>query len=446
MAGIGNKKQANGKYRAWYTGFKSGKKARIFFVGTASKIETLRIGQKLEDDHRQVILGYREAPSASQQHKTTPFADVVAEYIEWGEAQGGRNGFPWSKHHANRIHLMLESFWPERLQLEVMGDLWGKLADAERVIREEQIHRKSGKTIKLDVSVLNAFCNWCIERDYLSENPLKKLGKIQAVPRSVRRAVTSDELKRVIHMLVANDEDFGHWLMLLPFSCCTGLRSGTIKALTVHDLDKVKCELHLSAASAKNRKEGHKAVAEELVEMLWDNYQSGMPSMLYEKYYTRIDASQQPPKNALLYVPSHPARELDKILQFAGVEKSTHEGKIDFHALRVAYATFVIEAGASLKEAQTALDHSDPRITANLYAKTRDERMHTLAEQVAKPVLDMMKRAHSVQESKNGGAKKSRNPFETKELRQKIIGGGNDPVLQPTLSLKSVIIHYLPMH
>lgn len=51
------------------------------------------------------------------------------------------------------------------------------------------------------------------------------------------------------------------------------------------------------------------------------------------------------PENPLFYVPTHTARELDKDLQAAGIQKYNSDGKLDFHACRVAYINLVIESG-----------------------------------------------------------------------------------------------------
>ena len=94
------------------------------------------------------------------------------------------------------------------------------------------------------------------------------------------------------------------------------------------------------------------------------------------------------PQDALLYVPSHTARELDRILERAGIPKRIEgEGKVDFHATRTAYATLVVEAGANAKEAQSLVRHSTPQLTMKLYARARNDRLTELAEKVGEVVL-----------------------------------------------------------
>ena len=79
----------------------------------------------------------------------------------------------------------------------------------------------------------------------------------------------------------------------------------------------------------------------------------------------------KPPADPLLYVPSHPARELEEDLDAAEIPKWTDDGKVDFHACRVAYITLLFEGGADVKTVQTLARHCDPRITMNVYARFR---------------------------------------------------------------------------
>ena len=65
-----------------------------------------------------------------------------------------------------------------------------------------------------------------------------------------------------------------------------------------------------------------------------------------------------------------PMDEFREDLMQAGIAYETAEGVVDFHALRVTYATSLERAGASLARAQKLLWHSDPKLTANVYTKT----------------------------------------------------------------------------
>jgi len=66
----------------------------------------------------------------------------------------------------------------------------------------------------------------------------------------------------------------------------------------------------------------------------------------------------------------------------AGIPKMAAGGKVDFHSLRVSFVTNVIEAGASVKEAQVLARHSTPTLTLNVYARTRPERLVGVADAI----------------------------------------------------------------
>lgn len=60
MAGVRKTPQSSGKWHAWYSAYTG---HRVFVVETRSRTETLRMVQRLEDEHRQIRLGYRPAPT-----------------------------------------------------------------------------------------------------------------------------------------------------------------------------------------------------------------------------------------------------------------------------------------------------------------------------------------------------------------------------------------------
>ena len=87
---------------------------------------------------------------------------------------------------------------------------------------------------------------------------------------------------------------------------------------------------------------------------------------------------------------------MDKDLEAAGIPKVTTDGKVDFHACRTAYVTLAVEAGANMRELQTMARHSTPALTANIYARTRNERLSELAEKMAENILSSEKCAKGV--------------------------------------------------
>ena len=64
----------------------------------------------------------------------------------------------------------------------------------------------------------------------------------------------------------------------------------------------------------------------------------------------------------------------------------TPAGKIDFHAVRLAYINLVIESGVTVKEAQVLARHETTELTMNIYGRARKERLWTVVEQVAQAI------------------------------------------------------------
>ena len=75
-------------------------------------------------------------------------------------------------------------------------------------------------------------------------------------------------------------------------------------------------------------------------------------------------------------------------MKAAGIPKHIPgEGKVDFHGCRVAYVSFVLQAGATVKEAQSLARHTTPGLTMNTYGRTRRDRLAGIAEAVGSSIL-----------------------------------------------------------
>jgi len=313
-------------------------------------------------------------------------AEVVQEYLAWGQLQGGRQGYPWSQTHlrSRQRHL---PWWQQALGLEVLGDLVDILPHVESAIqRLSQNH--SNKTVANYIESLAAFCDWCVERQYLAADPLHALARLATTPRTHRRAMTVAEIQRLLDVAPV------HRRLLYETAFQSGLRANELRSLTLAHLDRTRYGLHLDAVWTKNRKAGFQPLPATLVEDLYRFASAGYPQDLYARSAHKWRHAL--PIEPLLYVPTHPARMLDADLVRAGIPKEAIGGKLDFHAVRLAYINLVIEAGATVKEAQTLARHATPQMTLGVYGRTRDERLHQVIEQVAAVVQGEMECASSV--------------------------------------------------
>jgi len=376
MAGVRKKRQSGGKYQGWFVD-SNGK--RKFFTGVHNRAETLSMAQRLEDDHKQVRLGYRPAPKSYDKQRCRPFVEVTAEYCSWGESQGGRGGRSWSEDHARKRRTGLD-WWQKQLGVDTLADLDDILSRVEAALRRLQEDGRSGKTLQNYAGVLKGFCRWCVKRGYLSEDPLKDMVGFDTTVQNVRRAMTPEEIVRLLRAA----PEYRRLVYEVAFS--TGLRANELRSLQIDDLDVKRHGLHLDASWTKNRKPGFQPLPATLVDRLAAFAESGKAGELYRRYRGRRDSKKDIAGSPLMYVPTQPARMMETDIEVAGIQKLAPGGKIDFHACRVAYVNLVIEAGANVREAQALARHSTPNMTMNVYGRTRQDRLVELTEKVSQAI------------------------------------------------------------
>ena len=408
MAGVRKKALGSGKYQGWYMDYRG---TRKYFVGTSNRAETRRMSEQLDNEHRQIRLGYRPIPDTARKNADRPYEEIEKTYLDWGCAQGGRGGRPWGKGHARmrRSHL---AWWRKLLALEVVSDLNGILPRVEAHLRELLDGGKAGKTVQNYAEAIRGICSWCVTRKYLSENPLKDLAAFDTTPKTTRRAIRPEEIQKLLESVPE------HRRLLYEMAFCSGLRASELRSLSRKHLDVARSGLHLEAAWTKNRKQGFQPLPGALVQRLSAFAETGEADELYGQAFQKRKLAAEIPDNPLLYVASHPSRIMDADLERVGIPKWTNEGKLDFHGLRVAYISFVLEAGASVKEAQALARHSNADLTLNTYARARDERLSEITERVAKTALLSEKCAHSVHAEATGTAGVPANLMQINQLRE----------------------------
>jgi integrase len=231
-----------------------------------------------------------------------------------------------------------------------------------------------------------------VQRGYFVSDPLKNLRSFDTTPQTQRRAITADEVRRLLAVCPT------YRRLLWETALLSGLRANELRHLSVDHLDVGQGGLHLEADWTKNRQDDFLPLPRSLVHRLHTFATTGEAIQKYQQAYASKEVPRRVPTHPLLYVPRDPARELDKALKAAAIPKYTREGKVDFHALRLAYINFVLESGASVKEAQALARHATPAMTMNVYGRTRNERLVQTVERVGEMVSMEEKRAGSVPE------------------------------------------------
>ncbi len=349
---------------------------------STSKTESQKMADAIQTREDEIRRGLRPAPHDANRHSRRPFVDVVREYLDWGNTQGGRNHGPWSPVHARSKERNL-SLWTGALGLSRLGDIYGTLPKVEAECRRLLSGGLAGKTMTQVVEVLRSFIAWCQKRKYLTEDPLENLGRFDTTPKTTRRASTVEEVSRLLSSCAP------HRRLLYEVALGSGLRGNELRQLTPAHLDREQCKLKIDRAWDKGRKDRLQPIPSELMRRLVEFAESGEVRALYERCIEQQGSRavlKGIPENPLLYVPRNTAAMLRKDLKRAGIPYTTEAGNMDFHSLRVTYITNVVKSGADLKTAQTLARHSDSRITMNVYAKSQDSDCRAAADAVGRMI------------------------------------------------------------
>jgi len=263
-----------------------------------------------------------------------------------------------------------------------------------------------------------AFCNWCKDVGRLIVNPFAKVPKADENidPRRQRRALTEDELRRLLDVarrrplldritvykgprkgeryanlrpeVQSRLERLGQERELIYKTLVlTGLRKGELASLTVRQLvlDADPPFLVLDAADEKNR-EGNSIplradLAADLRQWLADKAaghqgrqcDQGEAEGLAGHVLRLPAAGPTLPADASVFtVPAGLVRILDRDLRAAGISKRDERGRtVDVHAMRHTFGTLLSKGGVLPRTAQAAMRHSKIDLTMNVYTDPR---------------------------------------------------------------------------
>ncbi len=374
-------------------------------------------------------------------HQTVPFTDHIAVFAESMKAKG------CSTDHRAKTERYLRRL-ADQCEFRRLGDL--KKVTFERWIVKRQGENWSARNRNAYQTALVTFGNWCVENDRLMVNPFAGLSKAneKADRRRVRRSMNETELglllfvarwrplaefgrvptkkrdlpvdagrktwkyarltfddipaalERARHQLRNNPElqDKLEWCgrgrsLVYKTLILTGLRKSELAALRVNQLQLDGSHPHivLNAADEKNR-EGNSIplrqdLADDLRQWLDDRKRSdSTPTLKFSGVAGHADESLA--DSAVFVVPDALVKILKRDLKAAGIADKDDRGRVlDVHALRTSFGTLLSAGGVSLRTAQAAMRHSDPKLTANVYTDPRLLDVHSALD--ALPMLPL---------------------------------------------------------
>ena len=212
--------------------------------------------------------------------------------------------------------------------------------------------KKAAKTLNEYLGACSSLINWMVRNGRATGNPLVTVRKVETRGKEtrVRRAYTSDEIAALL--AVAGPQRLVYLTAVL-----TGIRHNELKGLRWGDIDLASDAPTVSVRSSISK--NHKT---EILPL-----HPGLVAELYAFKPATASAGDLVFKGL---VPR--SKRFKAHLKAAGIARHDAQGRIaDFHSLRHTFCTSLHSAGASQREAQELMRHSDPRLTASTYTDTK---------------------------------------------------------------------------
>ncbi len=290
-----------------------------------------------------------------------PLSELLDDWEAHLRARGSTEG-----------HVRLVASRARKVIEGISAGYWSAI-DATRVEQFLQTEREkdggiSARTSNFYLQSVRQFCRWAVRTGVGSEDPLRVLRPIDAQSTRQRRALTAEELARLLATTRAGpprdgstgDEREGgipgpERALLYRMAAETGLRRNELRTLHVTDLDIADTEranVSVRATNTKNRREAHLPLRPDLATELRAHVRERLPT-------ARVFTLPKDFRAAVL---------LRADLAVADIEYEDAAGRVvDFHSLRVTFGTNLARGGVALQLAQRLLRHSTPVLTANVY-------------------------------------------------------------------------------
>ena len=259
-----------------------------------------------------------------------------------------------------------------------------------------KVHSKYNVMKNYTSSVLK----FAMRLDMLKSNPMDKI----TMPRRMAEVgkdedlkfYNKDELQQFFGCCNADAERSNNmlWLTLFRLLAFSGMRKGEALALTWKDLDFVNetvsinktltrgLENRLIIQTPKTATSKRAIVLDAITLSMLNNWRKQQAKDFLKLGFNTMNENQLifPNTKNELMVPTKPDQKLDRII------KKNELKRITIHGFRHTHCSLLFEAGASVKEVQDRLGHSDIQTTMNIYAHVTEKAKEKTAEKFAKYV------------------------------------------------------------
>ncbi len=229
----------------------------------------------------------------------------------------------------------------------------------------------SAKTIRLRLQSMSLFLDWCVQENYIKENPCSKIPKPR-LPKSIPKHLSADQAQLLLDWV--SNYSFNYKFeksraqAIIATFIYTGIRKAELMSLKVNDVDfESKSLIVRQGKCSKDRIiPMHESLIESLQRYLKDRARLGKCCPYF------FTAMRQDSKMG------------DSVIKRL-VEKIRKKSGIQFypHLLRHTFATLMLEGGCNLFALSQMMGHSDIKTTTIYLSATKSH----LQEQITKHPL-----------------------------------------------------------
>ncbi len=318
----------------WHCSFKAATGKR---VEECTKQATKRAAQAYAADRERAEEQQRESPGESRPEPEKTTAEAMTVYLaHWGvreeSTEESRKGL--------KKHLLLVL---KECRFLTLGDLSGRTL-GNWLVAQRQKGLAPGTTNRYrDVAV--RFGKFCVEQGWLRTNPLALTKRLKNAGKKLRRALTPDELARLLKVTIGKRRH-----RVYQVAALSGLRGAELRALQRCDFELGDRPLwRLRAAITKSKRADVVPMLPECATMLgrfWDFPED-----------RRVFAGA---------VPSH--KTFNEDLVAAGIDKVNAAGKeLNFHCLRYTFCTLLGRSHMPIQHVKKLMRHRNIKETCDLY-------------------------------------------------------------------------------
>lgn len=197
-------------------------------------------------------------------------------------------------------------------------------------------------TMRVRISILRTFFEWCVDRQLMARNPCKGM-KPPRIGRSLPRGLEHDAVGKVFQAVPDARSE-----LIVSLMVQEGLRCCEVSRLEVGDINFAE---RVMLVNGKGSKQRVLPITDETWEAL-RNY--GRPSG------GRLIRSYQYPARGI--TPDRIGKIVVQLMDEAGIKSAKRDG-VSAHALRHTCATDMLKGGADLLDVKEVLGHSSISIT-----------------------------------------------------------------------------------